>query len=183
VSASFRRVRADDERALLAMLHADPWEMFALAPPGPAELRRQLEAGAYVGEDDQAWWIEEGDEAVGLLRVVDLGPADGDPQLVIRLLPAARGRGLGRASVAFATERVFALTDRDRFEAQTRIDNTAMRRTLVSLGWVLEACYRRAWPTAAGTRVDGIGYAILREDWERGTRTEIDWAELREGDA
>ncbi|HJU49096.1 MAG TPA: GNAT family protein [Gaiellaceae bacterium] len=182
MSASFRRVRADDAQALLDLLHGDPWEMFALPPPDPAELRRQLDAGAYVGEDDQAWWIEERGAAVGLLRLLDLGPADGDPQLAIRLLPAARGRGLGRESVAFATERVFALPGRNRFEAQTRVDNTPMRRTLVSVGWVLEACYRRAWPTAAGTRVDSVGYAILRTDWERGTPTLIDWAGLRAGD-
>ena len=40
---------------------------------------------------------------------------------------------------------------------------------------LLKAVYRRAWPDRDGTYHDGIGYALLREDWERGTTTPVNW--------
>lgn len=50
-----------------------------------------------------------------------------------------------------------------------------MRKTFERAGWVLEAVYRQAWPPdATGTRRDGLGYAILRGDWELGRATPID---------
>jgi RimJ/RimL family protein N-acetyltransferase len=64
-----------------------------------------------------------------------------------------------------------------RIEAQTRRDNLAMRAVLGRCGYVKEAVYRRAWPGQDGTLHDGIGYALLREDWERGTTTPVDWDE------
>ncbi len=33
----------------------------------------------------------------------------------------------------------------------------------------------RAWPSADGEMLDGIGYAILRSDWESGTTTPVRW--------
>ena len=62
-----------------------------------------------------------------------------------------------------------------RIEAQTRRDNLAMRTVLRRCGYVQEAVHRRAWPDQDGTFHDGIGYALLREDWERGTTTPVDW--------
>ena len=60
-------------------------------------------------------------------------------------------------------------------EAQTRRDNLAIRAVLRRCGYVKEAHYRRAWPDQHGTVHDGIGYALLRQDWERGTTTPVDW--------
>ena len=62
-----------------------------------------------------------------------------------------------------------------RGEAQTRRDNVAMRTVLRRCGYVKEAHYRRGWPDQDGVVHDGIGYALLREDWERGTTTPVDW--------
>jgi len=182
VSPAFRRILRSDEEALHELLHADAWEMFALPVPARDELRRQLDEGAYVGDGDEGWWIDAGGEAVGLVRVTDLDAADWDPQLHIRILPHARGRGLGRAATRFAAERAFSRPGQMRFEAQTRVDNAAMRRTLVTCGWVLEACYRGSWPTRDGKKIDSVGYALLRSDWERGELTPVDWAALLEQD-
>jgi hypothetical protein len=33
----------------------------------------------------------------------------------------------------------------------------------------------RAWPDQDGGVHDGVGYALLCEDWERGTTTPVDW--------
>ena len=38
-----------------------------------------------------------------------------------------------------------------------------------------EAHYRRGWPAQDGVVHDGIGYALLREDWEQGKTTPVDW--------
>jgi hypothetical protein len=38
-----------------------------------------------------------------------------------------------------------------------------------------EAHYRLGWPAQDGVIRDGIGYALLRQDWERGTTTPVDW--------
>lgn len=51
-----------------------------------------------------------------------------------------------------------------------------MRRVLERCGYAKEAHYRRAWPGAGGAVHDGIGYAVLRGDWESGTVTPVDWA-------
>jgi RimJ/RimL family protein N-acetyltransferase len=50
-----------------------------------------------------------------------------------------------------------------------------MRAVLRRCGYVQEAHYRRAWPGEDGVIHDGIGYALLREDWERWTTTPVDW--------
>jgi hypothetical protein len=48
VSHAFRRIVRSDEEQLHELLHADPWEMFALAVPGRDELGRRLDVVGYV---------------------------------------------------------------------------------------------------------------------------------------
>jgi RimJ/RimL family protein N-acetyltransferase len=50
-----------------------------------------------------------------------------------------------------------------------------MRKVFARAGYVQEAVYRRAWPAADGEMLDGIGYAILRDDWKSGTVTPVRW--------
>jgi RimJ/RimL family protein N-acetyltransferase len=50
-----------------------------------------------------------------------------------------------------------------------------MRTALLKAGYVLEAVYRRAWPDAGGAMLDGMGYAMLRTDWESGIVTPVVW--------
>jgi RimJ/RimL family protein N-acetyltransferase len=50
-----------------------------------------------------------------------------------------------------------------------------MRTVLRRCGYVKEAHYRQGWPDQDGVIHDGIGYALLRQDWERGTTTPVDW--------
>lgn len=126
-------------------------------------------AGYYDGADARTFWIVDGGSRVGLIRLMDL--ADETPMFDLRLRAAHRGRGLGRAAVAWLTAYLFTeLPHATRIEATTRVDNQAMRRVLSRAGWVKEAQYRRAWPVPGGPARDAVGYAILREDWAAGRR-------------
>ena len=110
------------------------------------------------------------------MRADGLADSGQDPQLDFRLRERVRGRGIGQAALRHITETVFSRHPRrQRIEGQTRRDNVAMRTVFARGGYVQEAVYRRGWPAAGGELHDGIGYAILRGDWESGTTTPVDW--------
>lgn len=50
-----------------------------------------------------------------------------------------------------------------------------MRRAFESCDWVLETRHRQAWPRDDGPPLDGLGYALLREDWLSGRETPVPW--------
>jgi RimJ/RimL family protein N-acetyltransferase len=87
------------------------------------------------------------------------------------------GRRARTAAVRWLSGEVFGgWPGVNRIEAQTRRDNRAMRVVLRCCGYVKEAHYRRAWPAEDGVVLGGIGYALLRDDWERWTTTTpVDW--------
>ena len=95
----------------------------------------------------------------------------------LRIRARYRRRGLGVQAVRWLTGYLFAeFPDIRRIEANTRKDNIAMRRTLLSCGYVKEAHYRDAWPSFENATVyDGVGYAMLRRDWDSGTTTLPEW--------
>ena len=39
---------------------------------------------------------------------------------------------------------------------------------------------RLGWPTADGTRVASVAYAILRQDWENNETTLFEWDDLHQ---
>jgi RimJ/RimL family protein N-acetyltransferase len=174
---TFRPVTAADRDDLARFLSQHRWP-FHVKP----ELGRAAAAGLAAGWDldgpsTRAWWLERDGRVVGLLRVDDLGSA-WDPSWDLRIAEGHRGAGLGTAAVRWLAGEVFGgWPGVRRIEAQTRRDNLAMRAVLRRCGYVKEAVYRRAWPDPDGTYHDGIGYALLREDWERGTTTPVDWDE------
>jgi RimJ/RimL family protein N-acetyltransferase len=134
--------------------------------------------GDYGGDGDITELIVVGGEVAGFVRAFELGDEKSDPQLDFRLRERFRGRGLGTAALRHITAVVFeAYPKTIRIEGQTREDNLAMRRAFLRGGYVKEAVYRRAWPDEHGNRLDGIGYAVLRTDWESGTVTPVDWTE------
>jgi len=62
-----------------------------------------------------------------------------------------------------------------RIEGQTREDNVPMRKVFNRAGYAKEAYYRLASPTEDGGRVASIAYGILREDWQSGNLTPVQW--------
>ena len=85
------------------------------------------------------------------------------PMIGIGLLPAARGRGIGRAAQRALAELFFTHTAVNRVQAHTDVDNIAEQRALEAAGFTREGLIRGAqWRDAAFR--DGYLYAIVRSD-------------------
>ncbi|WP_374010558.1 GNAT family N-acetyltransferase [Leifsonia sp. LS-T14] len=167
--------RANDHDALVAFLTGNTFPFHVVARPTADQVETAIEAGSYGDDDHASFWISaEAGERVGLLRLHDL--ADPTPLLDLRIADSLRGRGIGTSALRAATELVFtSMPAVVRFEGQTREDNIPMRRTFLRCGWVKEAHYREAWPTADGRKLASVAYAILRRDWALGTTTPVPW--------
>jgi RimJ/RimL family protein N-acetyltransferase len=166
-----------DEAALVDLLTTETWTYRVKERLEAAEVAEELARGEYHSEVVITLVIERDGRIVGFARAFDLGEDKSDPQLDFRLRAEARGQGLGTEAVRRITDAVFtAHPDKTRIEGQTRADNVAMRRAFLRAGYEQEAVYRQAWPGHDGTVHDGIGYAILRRDWETGTTTPVDWS-------
>jgi RimJ/RimL family protein N-acetyltransferase len=169
--------RARDEAALIDLLCGATWTYRVKVTLTEAEVREEIERGHYTNDDVLTFLIEVGDELAGYARADELGWERSDPQLDFRLAERFRGRGIGQVALEFMTREIFErYAQTRRIEGQTRRDNIAMRKVFTRGGYVMEAVYRRAWPTS-GEYQDGIGYAILRSDWEAGATTPVDWDE------
>jgi RimJ/RimL family protein N-acetyltransferase len=120
-----------------------------------------------------------GDERAGLTRLFDLEDIDdGEPQFDLRVGAAWRGRGVARAALRALCDYAFRTwPPLARISAETRADNVAMRRVLVSCGFVLEGQLRRAWHSADGARHDALWFGLLRDDWAAGVTTPVDWVD------
>jgi len=165
-----------DRPALIDLITGEEWTHRTRPVISEADVVTELESGYYAGDDEITLLIELDGEVVGLARADGLGSGHEDPQLDFRLRERARGRGIGLAALRQITDAVFTrFPGKHRIEGQTREDNVAMRKVFVRGGYAQEAVYRRAWPSADGEMMDGIGYAILRGDWESGTTTQVRW--------
>lgn len=169
-----RRCTAADADRLVRFLTAGPWPHHAEPRPDEAAIRARLADGHYDNDDHRTYWITDGCQDAGLIRLMDL--RDPTPMFDLRVAAAHRGRGVGTRAVTWLTAYVFGtFPSIRRIEGTTRRDNTAMRRVFQRCGYVKEAHYRQAWPGADGTFHDAVGYAVLRRDWESGTTTRPDW--------
>jgi RimJ/RimL family protein N-acetyltransferase len=177
VTPTFRPYRPEADEALLVdVLTTENWT-YRLDPRLTEEqVRAALNNGEYVEPHALTFLIEVDGAVAGFVRAFDLDGND-DPQLDFRLRADWRGKGIGTAATRFVTETLFRRDlELRRIEAHTRRDNTAMRRALARCGYVREGVYRLTWPDGSGGWIDGIGYAILRQDWETGTTTPVDWS-------
>lgn len=176
MDVTFRRCEPErDHDALVDLMSTEEWEFRLLRWMTVEEARAALAEG-YGGSDDLTLVIEVDGDVVGLVRAEDMGQGNEDPRLDFRLRGRFRGLGIGTEAARHITTAVFeAYPEIFRIEAQTRRDNAAMRRVLVKAGYVMEAVYRRAWPAGEGVMLDGVGYAILRADWQTGTSTPVVW--------
>jgi RimJ/RimL family protein N-acetyltransferase len=147
------------------------------------QARQAIDAGRFWSDDHLGFWVEADSRRIGLVVLDDLSDIDGggNPLFDLRLAEASRGSGLGTQVLRELTAMVF---DRfptiSRFEGQTREDNVAMRKVMVSAGFVKEAHYRDGWPVDGAPPKASVGYAILRRDWESGTTTTFVWDDLGE---
>ncbi len=89
---------------------------------------------------------------------------------------ADRGRGIGRTAVALITARLFEELGAHRVQADTDLENTAMRKVLERLGFGFEGVMRGFMPAGPGDAPrDYAIYGMTRIDYEdvrtRWTRT------------
>ena len=170
----------EDATALVGFLTRQPWPHHVGSTLTAPDVESRIAAGGFDGATTRSFWVVDDAGAdgpagrVGLVRLEDVG--DGDPLFDLRVDAHHRGRGLATAAVRWLTRWLFTeLPGIGRVEANTRVDNTAMRTVLERCGYAKEAHHRRAWPGADGTVHDGVGYAILRPDWESGRVTPVRW--------
>lgn len=162
-----------DETGLLAdWLCSESWPFHSQSNLSLEQALQRIRAGAFSGSNHQTFWILQGAERIGLIKLLDLDDIeDGYPLFDLRLRSAFRGQGIGEQAVTWLTSYLFThWPELDRIQGTTRSDNAAMRRVFVKCGYVKEGHYRKAWDGQAS-----IHYGILREDSESGVITPLDW--------
>jgi len=114
----------------------------------------------------RSFWINESKSPVGIVRVMDLEDVDdGSVLFDLRIATECRGRGIGRTTVAWLIDMLFAeYPALHRIEAATRFDNHVMRRVLELNRFVLEGRLRQTWSSDDGSRHDTALYGRLRSD-------------------
>lgn len=164
-----------DRDALIDFLTGNEFPFHVVPRLDRAAALAAIDTGAYGDDDHAAFWLQvPSGERIGTVRLDDLG--DPTPLVDLRLDGGMRGRGLGTKALRATTDFVFdSMAAVNRFEGQTREDNTAMRRVFARCGWVKEAHYREAWPVPGREPVASVAYAILRRDWRDGTTTPVPW--------
>lgn len=156
---------------LVEFLTKDTWAFHGQPNPTEESVRASFQKGLYTENGNQTFWITKNNEKIGMIRLFDLE----DPTCLfdIRLRHDYRGKGLGVPILKLLSNHVFSnYSDIIRIEGHTRSDNYAMRKTFFNSGFVKEAYHRQAWPQE-GQLFDSVGYAMLRNDWENKTITEI----------
>ena len=168
MTVEFVRVEVGSDNArLVEFLCAHEWPFH-----GRSRLSADdVDAMEFATADVASWWIRDGGEPVGLVRVLDLGDIGvGAPLLDLRVATPHRGGGVGTIATRWLTDHLFSTyPEMHRFEANTSEHNVAMQRVLERVGYRLEGRLREAWLTADGDRPDALLYGILRRDWEVAT--------------
>ncbi|MET9572550.1 hypothetical protein ABZY34_26100 [Streptomyces virginiae] len=98
---TYRRFDPSEGDALVAFLTADTWPFHGAAVVGPDQARRWVADGRFDGDDTRTFWIGDGDDILGLVRLMDLG--DGTPVFDLRLRTRYRGRGIGGHALTWLT--------------------------------------------------------------------------------
>jgi RimJ/RimL family protein N-acetyltransferase len=150
------------------MAAADRSASTAFAPPigfeAPA-LADELAAGSWASSDRFAWAVLVDGEPTGFALVVRQGPDDA--RVVLRIMPAQRGRGAGREVLRQLADHHFADDPQLlRLTGRAHERNVPMQRVFHAAGFRMEARYRDTFEQAAGGRASEWGYALTRTDWE-----------------
>ncbi|MEV3939199.1 GNAT family protein [Glycomyces sp. NPDC049804] len=169
-----RRFSPDEADALADFLSGEVWPFHGSGRVERADVARRVAEGYYEDEETRTFWIVLDERPVGIVRLFDLG--DDTPLFDLRVTEACRGAGIGTQAVQWLVSYLFTeLPEVHRIEGTTRQDNVAMRRVFRRCGFVKEGHFRQAWPDGAGLLHDAVAYAILRQDWNTGTVTAIEF--------
>ncbi len=172
--------KTEDKDSLVNFLSGERWDFHSTPLISKEKLHEQFQNDYFTGEGKRTFWILDGDKKIGVIRLFDLGDDkldDETPLFDIKITKEYRSKSVGEQSLKWLTDFVFTnYPNKNRFEATTRIDNTAMRKVLEKCGFVKEAHYRQAWPDENKKNLyDCAGYSILRNDWKNNTKTPVDF--------
>jgi len=168
----FKQIVTSELNELIDWLTSDTWPFFVNENLETETVKTWVEEGIFTGIANQTFWIILENNRIGLIRLHDL--TDPTPMFDLRIRTDYRGSGIGKAALDWVTEYIFTnMPDKLRIEGNTRQDNVAMRKVFKKCGYVKEAHYRKAWP--GKINYNGIGYAILKEDWLQNKITPVDW--------
>jgi len=168
------------KEVLFEISKSDDWPFHAGPVLSEEALKRRLESDYFTKKDVKTFIVfDEQKQGIGFFRIFDLVEdylSQETPLFDIRLMQKSRNKGIGKKAVNWLTDFVFSnYPNKTRIEANTRHDNFPMRKVLEQCGYCKEAHYRQCWPMRDKTKVDGIGYAILRQDWKTKTSTPVNW--------
>lgn len=172
---NFRKIEKRESEDIADWLSSDSWPYFLGHTPTKAEVLKRIDEGSFFGEGDLSFWaLNSEGEKIAFIELNQLD--DLAPMFSLRFKSEYRGKGFGKPTVDWLTRYVFEnFPEIRRIEAQTREDNIRMRKLFNKCGYVKEAYYRFASPTEDGGRVASVAYGILREDWELGKLTKVQW--------
>lgn len=129
---------------------------------------RWIENG-HEPDPHRRWTIAdlESDRLVGTVNRYWISRETNWPALGIVLYdPQSWGRGLGRQALGLWVDELFeAYPELVRLDLRTWSGNERMCRVAETLGFTLEARFRKA-RIVEGEYFDGVGYGLLREEWE-----------------
>jgi RimJ/RimL family protein N-acetyltransferase len=148
-----------DRVASTALARAQGWQPDALAA--------ELEEGRWASAAQWGWAVVVDGEPSGFALVTDLDRAAAEVQL--RILPAVRGRGVGREVLRQLADHHFAEAPAlHRLTGRTHEHNVPMQRVFNAAGFRMEARYRESFEQSDGRYASEWGYALTRADWEDG---------------
>jgi RimJ/RimL family protein N-acetyltransferase len=166
-----RRLRAADAEAYVAAFRADRdlGRLLGLeADPDEAKVRERAERlpqRAAEGVVVELAAAEAADDAfLGSMILHSFDWTHRRCEVGFWLVPAARGRGVGRRAVALAVGWALGELDLLRVEMTTTPDNDAVFALARSLGFTQEGVLRRR-NVERGVRVDVVWFGVLREEW------------------
>lgn len=167
-----------DQDRLVAFLTAEEWPFHVNNRLSQDKVMGMIGEGKFNGSNHESFWIlDESKREIGFIRLFDLEDVDdGYPLFDLRIRAEYRGRGLGKSAVQWLTRYLFEKHPQlERIVGTTRADNSAMRKTFRSSGYVKEGYYRRDWKSSNGFIFDTVKYGILRDDWISGKMTPVPW--------
>jgi RimJ/RimL family protein N-acetyltransferase len=177
ISFQLMQLPAEQDR-LVKFLVSERWPFHVNTDLSQEKVMEMIGDGLFTGTNHECHWIFDAtNHEIGFIRLMDLEDiGDGYPLFDLRLCAAFRGKGIGREALRWILQYMFTKWPKlDRIAGTTRVDNAPMRRTFRSCGFVKEGHYRKDWPGASGVFYDTVKYGILREDWESGRTTPVNW--------
>jgi RimJ/RimL family protein N-acetyltransferase len=176
---SFQQVNLPVEQdRLVAFLLREPWPFHVNTNLAQNKVQEMIAEGHFTGSNHECFWIlDASGREIGFIRLIDLDDiGDGYPLFDLRLCGSERGKGIGKEALKWLTKYMFTKwPNLDRIAGTTRVDNTPMRKTFRACGYVKEGHYRKDWGSSTGKFYDTVKYGILREDWETGRTTPVNW--------